>query len=115
MLKEPTPEYCRELLQYIPQRPDYEMWMRIIAAVTHTFPESVALSLLLERFTDEQPDEHKKTIALLLGRFTFIDTADAKRIEYVRKLQLKHKDEDFRALHYYANVYRFMANSGVKS
>ena len=114
-MTQPTPEYCRELLQYIPQRPGYEIWMRIIAAVTHTFPESVALSLLLERFADEQPDEHEKTIALLLGRFTFIDTPNAKSIEYVRKLQLKHKDEDFRALHYYANVYRFMANSGGKS
>ncbi|MBK9246748.1 MAG: hypothetical protein IPM69_01195 [Ignavibacteria bacterium] len=55
---QPTPEYCRKLLQYIPLRPDYKTWIASIAAVGNTFPEHVALDLLLSRFTDEQKNEH---------------------------------------------------------
>ena len=71
MLKEPTPEYCRELLQYIPQRPDYEMWIAIIAAVGNTFSENTALDLLLTRFTDELPNEHANKLRLRLKTVNF--------------------------------------------
>lgn len=62
MLKEPTPEYCQKLLQYIPQRPDEDTWSKVVAAVGNTFPEHVALDLLLSRFTDEQPNEHARKL-----------------------------------------------------
>ena len=71
MLKEPTPEYCRKLLQYIPQRPDYPFWIEIIAAVGNTFSESVALDLLLSRFTDELPLEHAHKLRLRLNSVNF--------------------------------------------
>lgn len=71
MLKEPTPEYCRELLQYIPSRPDYETWIAIIAAVGNTFPESTALDLLLSRFTDEEPNEHAHKLRSRLNSVNF--------------------------------------------
>lgn len=71
MLKEPTPEYCRELLQYIPSRPDYETWIAIIAAVGNTYSESTALDLLLSRFTDELPNEHANKLRLRLKTVNF--------------------------------------------
>lgn len=57
-MTQPTPEYCRELLQYIPQRPDEDTWSKVVAAVGNTFSKSMALDLLLTRFTDEKPNEH---------------------------------------------------------
>lgn len=71
MLKEPTPEYCRELLQYIPSRPDYETWIAIIAAVGNTYSESTALDLLLSRFTDEEPNEHAHKLRSRLNSVNF--------------------------------------------
>ena len=71
MLKEPTPEYCRKLLQYIPQRPDYETWINCIAAAGNTFSEPVALSLLLERFTDLLPNEHAHKLRSRLNSVNF--------------------------------------------
>jgi len=70
-MKQPTPEYCRELLQYIPQRPDYPTWINCIAAVGNTFPESTALDLLLSRFTDELPNEHANKLRLRLKTVNF--------------------------------------------
>lgn len=70
-MTQPTPEYCRELLRYIPQRPDYPFWIEIIAAVGNTFSEPVALSLLLERFTDELPNEHAHKLRLRLNSVNF--------------------------------------------
>ena len=70
-MKDTTPEYCRELLQYIPQRPDYHTWIEIIAAVGNTFSESVALDLLLSRFTDEIPNEHARKLRLRLNSVNF--------------------------------------------
>ena len=71
MLKEPTPELCRELLQYIPQRPDYPTWIYCIAAAGNTFSEPVALSLLLERFTDLLPNEHAHKLRSRLNSVNF--------------------------------------------
>lgn len=56
MLKEPTPEYCRELLSYIPRLP-YPEWIEAVAAVANTFPYDVALDLLTSRWRDEEPGE----------------------------------------------------------
>ena len=70
-MKDTTPEYCRELLQYIPQRPDYHTWIEIIAAVGNTFSEPVAHDLLLSRFTDELPNEHAHKLRLRLNSVNF--------------------------------------------
>ena len=50
-------DFCRELLSYLPSRPDYEMWYQIIAAVGNTFDEKTALDLLTSRYPDEKPNE----------------------------------------------------------
>jgi len=71
MLKEPTPELCRELLQYIPTHPDYPTWIYCIAAAGNTFSEPVALSLLLERFTDLLPNEHAHKLRSRLNSVNF--------------------------------------------
>lgn len=71
MLKEPTPELCRELLQYIPQRPDYPTWIYCIAAAGNTFSEPVAHDLLLSRFTDELPNEHAHKLRSRLNSVNF--------------------------------------------
>lgn len=70
-MTQPTPELCRELLQYIPHRPDYPFWIEIIAAVGNTFSEPVALDLLLSRFTDEIPNQHAHKLRLRLEKFNF--------------------------------------------
>ena len=70
-MTQPTPEYCRELLQYIPQRPEYPFWISIIAAVGNTFPENTALDLLLTRFTDELPSEHAHKLRSRLNSVNF--------------------------------------------
>lgn len=61
-MTQPTPKYCRDLLSYVPQRPDEDTWSKVVAAVGNTFPESTALDLLLSRFTDEEPNEHAKKL-----------------------------------------------------
>ena len=70
-MKDTTPEYCRKLLQYIPQRPDYPFWIEIIAAVGNTFSEPVAHDLLLSRFTDELPNQHAHKLRLRLNSVNF--------------------------------------------
>ena len=55
-MTQPTPEYCRELLSYIPRLP-YPEWIKAVAAVTNTFPYNVAHELLTSRWADEEPGE----------------------------------------------------------
>jgi len=85
-MTQPTPEYCRELLQYIPQRPEYPFWIAIIAAVGNTFSEPVALGLLLERFTDELPHEHAHKLRSRLKTVNF-----GTLVWYARKYGYKGK------------------------
>lgn len=68
---QPTPEHCRKLLQYIPQRPDYKTWIECIAAVGNTFSEITALDLLRSRFTDERKNEHAHKLRLRLKDVNF--------------------------------------------
>lgn len=68
---QPTPEYCRELLRCIPQRPDYKTWIKCIAAVGNTFSESTALDLLRSRFTDERENEHARKLRQRLETVKF--------------------------------------------
>lgn len=61
--KEITPEKAKELISYLPQRPDeYDDWIKVIAAVGNTFDEATALDILLSHFRDEEPDQHKNKL-----------------------------------------------------
>lgn len=46
-----------ELLSYIPARPDYDTWIRVISAIGNSFDEKTALEILKTRFRDERPNE----------------------------------------------------------
>jgi len=85
-MTQPTPEYCRELLRCIPQRPDREIWLYCISAIGNTYPENVALSLLLERFTDELPNQHAYTLRHRLNSVNF-----GTLVWYARKYGYKGK------------------------
>ena len=54
----PTKEQAIELMSYLPERPDYDEWIRIVSAVANTFDINIALEILLSRFKDEKPAEH---------------------------------------------------------
>lgn len=58
VLHRPTIAQVRLLLSFLPPRPDYQTWLQVISAVGNSFDEITALTLLLERFSDEKPDEH---------------------------------------------------------
>lgn len=58
VLYRPTVDQARTLLTYIEQRPDYDTWIRVVSAMGNTFDEQTALNLLLEKFSNEKPDEH---------------------------------------------------------
>jgi hypothetical protein len=61
----PTPEEAKHLLGFLPSRPDYEDWIKIVSAIGNTFDEATALKILLSRFQDEKKGEH---ISKLRGR-----------------------------------------------
>lgn len=58
VLHRPTIAQVRLLLPFLPPRPDYQTWLQVISAVGNSFDEQTALTLLLEHFSDEKPDEH---------------------------------------------------------
>ncbi len=60
-----------EAIQYIPTRPDYETWLKVIAAVGNEFDEVTALQILLSRFKDETPDQHRRKLATRLSNVNF--------------------------------------------
>ncbi len=60
-----------QLMQYISARPDYETWIKTIAAVGNTFDTETALSILLSRFTDETPNEHRRKLSTRLKDVNF--------------------------------------------
>jgi hypothetical protein len=41
-----------ELLSYLPARPDYDTWIRIVSAIGNSFDEATAEDILLSHFTD---------------------------------------------------------------
>ena len=57
MLTEPEPEQAKQLLSYLPRRPDYRTWLCAISAIANTFPENVALDILKGHFQDERANE----------------------------------------------------------
>lgn len=58
-----------DALQFLPSRPDYHLWIRVIAAIGNTFDDETALRLLLSRFSDETQDQHRRKLQNRLGRF----------------------------------------------
>ena len=70
-MRQPTPEYCKNLLSFIPKRPDYETWIKIISAIGNTFDYNTSLNLLLSHFEDEKPNEHAIKLQSLLKDITF--------------------------------------------
>ncbi len=71
VLHRPTIAQVRLLLPFLPPRPDYSTWVRAISAVGNIFDEHTALTLLLERFSDEKPDEHLHKLRHRLPNTTF--------------------------------------------
>lgn len=55
--REVTPEYAKQLISYLPKRPDYRTWIYTISAIGNTFPESTAIEILLSHFQDERTNE----------------------------------------------------------
>lgn len=55
--QDPTPEYAKQLLSYLPTRPDYKTWLFTISAIGNTFSENVAIDILLSHFRDERTNE----------------------------------------------------------
>ncbi len=67
----PTPQLAAELLRYIPPRPDYDTWTRIVSAIANSFGENEALSLLLNHFGDEKPGETLRKIRSRMQSISF--------------------------------------------
>ncbi len=71
VLHRPTIAQVRLLLPFLPPRPDYQTWLQVISAVGNIFDEQTALTLLLERFSDEKPNEHLNKLRHRLPNTTF--------------------------------------------
>lgn len=71
VLHRPTIAQVRLLLSFLPPRPDYQTWLQVISAVGNIFDEHTALTLFLERFSDEKPDEHLHKLRHRLPNTTF--------------------------------------------
>lgn len=67
----PTPEYAKELISYLPVRPDYQTWIYAISAVGNTFPEDIAIDILLSHFQDERTNETTYKVVNRLKNVTF--------------------------------------------
>ncbi len=52
-----NPDIAIKMLSYIPKRPDYDLWIRIISAIANHYDESTALYILHTRFIDECQNE----------------------------------------------------------
>lgn len=70
-MRQPTPDQAKLLLSFIPSRPDYETWIKVISAIGNTFDYSTSLSLLLFRFKDEKPNEHALKLSCTLKGVSF--------------------------------------------
>jgi hypothetical protein len=57
-----TPNEAIEMLSFIPSRPDYENWIKVISAIGNHFSEHEALSILRTRFIDETSNETQRKL-----------------------------------------------------
>jgi hypothetical protein len=67
----PPLEFAETLLSYIPSRPIYDEWIRIISAIANTYDKYTAKQLLLNKFRDEKFNEHEKKIKARLKNIGF--------------------------------------------
>lgn len=47
----------QKALSFLPKRPDYDMWLRIISAIANHFSDATALEILLSHWKDEKKNE----------------------------------------------------------
>ena len=50
------------LLSFLPERPDYHTWVKVVSAVANYFDSSTAEMILKTRFSDEVKNEHSSKI-----------------------------------------------------
>lgn len=77
LFKEPTPELAKDLIRYLPTRPDYQTWLYTISAIGNTFSENVAIDILLSHFQDEKTNEtiykvNKRLNGVTFGTFVYL-------------------------------------------
>jgi hypothetical protein len=58
-----TKEQVREMLAFIPKRPDYGDWIKVVAAVGDVLPDADAIQLLSEWSPEERPGEYAEKLA----------------------------------------------------
>jgi putative DNA primase/helicase len=69
--EKPDLEKVRELLSYIPRRPDYAEWIRIIAAVSDCLPFETACRALMEWSPEEEAGEYGEKIKSRLEEVSY--------------------------------------------
>jgi hypothetical protein len=65
-----TAQTAIEMLSFIPARPDYENWVKIISAIGNHFDEPTALSILRTRFNEENRNETQRKLRNRLKSIT---------------------------------------------
>lgn len=70
-MDKPTKQLAIEVLSYLPTRPDYEIWIKVISAIGNSFDEATALDILLTKFRDEAPNEHLYKLRNSLEKINF--------------------------------------------
>lgn len=65
-----TKEQAIILMSFLPSRPDYDMWIKVISAIGNEFSESDALDIILSRWGDEKPNETLHKLRNRLSKFT---------------------------------------------
>ena len=55
---QPSIALAKEMLKYLPKRPNYNEWLLVISAIGNSFDQQTALEILLSYFQDESPNEH---------------------------------------------------------
>jgi hypothetical protein len=58
----PDKEQIREMLVFIPKRPDYGDWITLVAAVGDALPEADAIEVLKDWSPEEEPEEYLKKL-----------------------------------------------------
>jgi len=69
-LGKPSKEEIREMLRFIPERPDYADWIKIVTAVGDALPEADAIELLQEWSPEEKAGEYADKLRHRLGNVT---------------------------------------------
>jgi hypothetical protein len=60
---------AKVLMTYLPQRPDYDMWIKVISSVGNYFSDTDALDIILSHWSDEKPNETEYKIKQKLRNY----------------------------------------------